>query len=416
MKISYRYSNVDPLHRKYTILLAFLPILNVYAFSFMKGLSLGMIVASIFAVFGVVKLFFNIKLYSKAIIPLSLLMTWIAFGSVGFLVPSEIGFDISLYIYSVLKLAVWGVIIISMSSSYFRPDIFVDVLVKVAIFSTSYLIFQAFMTYILGLSISNGFDLGIISANYTDYYYEQDLNAGQIRLASVWFEPAQYAAYIILACICILFKNDQLIENRLLKFSFLSFGLILSTSSAAIFWLFIIITTWAVWRKYVGVIFLVIFFSAIFYFSLNAEELLNQLRMQGVLGYSIYLAITKIEHWEDSARLGASFKTAFAILEYGAYKFSGIGIGSENILMNKLGLELLYLNSFSRIFIWSGFIGVSLYLFFYLYSVFIFRENKLSVLLLTYCFISGFYSTMWTSPESILYYSMAFYSGRCRIA
>lgn len=121
------------------------------------------------------------------------------------------------------------------------------------------------------------------------------------------------------------------------------------------------------------------------------------------------MSVTKLEGWETSARLGASFKAAFSILQYDLYQLVGTGFGSEDTVMKDLNMELLYLNSFSRVFITTGILGVLSYFIFYLFLAFKFRNNRLSFVLVTYCFVGGFYSTMWTSPDSILYYSLALY-------
>ena len=56
------------------------------------------------------------------------------------------------------------------------------------------------------------------------------------------------------------------------------------------------------------------------------DAFLSEIKSYGVFGYSLYIAMTKLEHWEASARLGVSFKVALRMMEYGAYKYIGIGI------------------------------------------------------------------------------------------
>ncbi|KHA61682.1 hypothetical protein NL53_05030 [Vibrio variabilis] len=347
---------------------------------------------------------------------LIVLFSWWLLGSIGVLFPSELGSSYTSYIYNSMKLMVWGVLIVFVGSRSFDGSRFVPLVINIALICTLYIFLQAFFAYILGFSVSNGLDLWIISANYDDYYYSQGLSSGQVRLASIWFEPAQYASYTLLALICLIFypnvsKDD---DNKVWKIILLSLGLVVSTSSAAIFWLMIVITLSFVWKKNIGVLISLVFIPILIFSILNFSILLDYIKDQGVFGYSIYLALNKLSHWEESARLGASFQTAFEILNYGLHKYVGIGIGSESILMSSLGLELQYLNSFSRVFIWSGILGVSVFILIYFYSILINYSNKLFVILFSYCFFSGFYSTMWTSPDSILYLSLAIYSLRVR--
>jgi hypothetical protein len=391
----------------YTITIALIPLLNVYGFVFIPGISLGMIITSIFAVVGFVSLISNFKISATSFPFMCLLFSWSLFGSISFFIPSSIGSDFFLYFYNLLKLLVWGILILS-SYKYLNTSFLIRVVIFVSCLATAYIFIQAIMAYILGVTINNGFNFGIIVANYSDYNYSQDVSDGQVRLASFWFEPAQYGSYIILSLICLYFKDDLKIKRRIEKIIFLSCGLIISTSSAAIFWMLIIFFIWLLWRGYITVISTTVFLISIFYLSIYFDDVLVFLQGQGVLGYSIYLALTKLQYWESSARLGASYKTAFELFNLYYYKYTGIGIGSEKALMQSMGLELLYLNSFSRVFIWSGFIGVISYVVFYLFMTVKFIKFKLPIVLLTYCFISGLYSTMWTSPESILYYSLSF--------
>ena len=392
----------------YTTLLATLPILNVYAFTFLTGISIGMMLATLFFLYGIIHLLYFRKLSSGGIVPFLLLIVWIALGSLGYFITGWVSIDFVSYAYNLSKVMVWGIIISVVSAHFFNEKVFINVVYKIAAVATFYIIFQSLLVFLFGMKISNGLDLGFISANYSQYVFEQGIHSEQVRLSSIWFDPNQYANYVLLAMICLLFGEDNFIKKRYYFFLF-SLGLILSTSTTAIIWLMILLVFFSMSIGYTGG-FIALFFGLISIFVLfNIDTLLDLLQNYGVLGHSLYMSITKLDGWETSARLGASFKAAFSILDYGLYKYVGTGFGSEDTVMKDLNMELLYLNSFSRVFITTGFLGVFSYFLFYFYLIFKFRNSRLPFVLVTYCFIGGFYSTMWTSPDSMLYYSLALY-------
>lgn len=376
----------------------------------MPGVSLGMMLATFFAMYGLLVFCLFFKVTRTSIVFFTLLLVWFILGSIGFILSGPIEIESLSYFYNTSKILVWGVIIVFASGKLFDSELFVELVIKISVVTTFYLFVQAVFVYILGINISNGLNLGIITANYSDYYFEQGLGSGQVRLSSIWFEPAQYAVYVLLALICLLFSKRRNVNTLKWYTIFFALGLLISTSTAAIFWLIIILTTKIVWRGNRGVIFSIFVLALFIFIFSNLDMVLNEIKNYGVLGHSLFLAVTKIGHWEDSARLGASYKAAFSILDYGAYKFTGIGFGSENNLLKGLGRELLYLNSFSRVLITTGILGVMAFVLFTVFSILLSRGSKLSVVLLSFCFFSGFYSTMWTSPESILFYSLALYS------
>jgi len=404
---------VDFSAKIYTTLLATLPILNVYAFTFLTGISLGMILATLFFLYGVAHLLYHRKLSNAGVAPFLLITLWTIFGSLGYFIQGWVAIDFASYSYNLSKMMVWGIIIAVVSSQLFCGKVFVNVVYKVAAITTLYIIFQIILVFVFGIKVSNGLNLGIISANYSQYIFEQGLHSEQVRLSSIWFEPNQYANYILLAMICLLFGEDNYV-NKKNYFILFSVGLILSTSTTAIMWLMILLLFFSMAIGYTG-IFITFFGGIISIFLIsNIETLLDTLQSYGVLGNSLYMSLTKLDGWETSARLGASFKAAFSILNYDLYQLIGTGFGSEDTIMKDLNMELLYLNSFSRVFITTGILGVLCYFIFYFYLIVKFRNNRLSFVLVTYCFVGGFYSTMWTSPDSILYYSLALYGYKSR--
>lgn len=410
LKLIYGF-NVDLTHKTktlFTILLACLPILNVYAFVFIQGLSLGMMIATIFFGIGFFVLIYKRKINKKSFPLILLLSLWLILGSLGFFLDGWVKIELSSYAYNLTKILVWGFIIALVSANFFYGKIFVNTVYTIAIVATIYLILQVLLVFLFGLNVSNGLNLGIISANYSDYIFDQDLDSGQVRLSSIWFEPNQYANYILLAMICLLFGEHNY-PNKKIIFLLFFLGLVLSTSTTAIMWLLILFLLMAIFHKRTRLLMIIFFVCFSFLLFLNLDNILNILKNYGVLGNSLYMSVTKLEGWKTSARLGASYNAAFSILNYDIYKWVGTGFGSEDHIMKSLNMELLYLNSFSRVFITTGIIGVLAYILFYLFLLFKFRRNRLSFVLVTYCFVGGFYSTMWTSPDSILYFSLAFF-------
>ena len=181
----------------FCFLLSLLTILNGYAFSFAGTFSIGMMIATVYALAGVFKWITRNKAKGVFYSPILLLIFFITLTllSVLSLYSSQIHYNALLY--DIAKIGVWATMISLAGYFYFDYKIFVRYLIRVAVVATVFLIVQVIAITLLRISIPNAFDIGIIRPTYIEYGYSIDHLASQIRLSSFWMEPAQYGNYIL---------------------------------------------------------------------------------------------------------------------------------------------------------------------------------------------------------------------------
>lgn len=396
----------------FCFLLSLLTILNGYAFFFAGTFSIAMMIATVYALAGVFKWFTRNNAKGIFYSPILLLIFFIMLTllSVASLYSSQIHY--SALLYDISKIGVWATMISLAGYFYFDYKIFAKYMIRVAVVATVLLIAQVIAITFLKISIPNAFDLGIIRPAYIEYGYSIDYLASQIRLSSFWMEPAQYGNYILAALAIGLFDRNTQIRNRKLTIYLFVFGILLSTSSGAIYMMLIFFMLYFLRsnakNKIIVIFLLTVSLCVVFIFS--NFSMLEQISGMGKLGYSVYRALTKIELWRDSARIGASFDVISSLSDYGIHKYIGLGVGNEIELLNSINREFSYLNSFAKTVTWTGYFGVMAYIMFFVSLIKRNRTNRIGRVLSLFCFIGGFYSGLWYSPDSIVFYIIAIYS------
>ena len=398
--------------KTFCLMLSLLTILNGYALFFAGTFSIGMMIAAGYAVAGVTKWLTNSKKKRIFYSPIWLLIFFIVLTLISMLFISQIKY-IDMF-YDIAKITVWAMMISFAGYFYFDYKIFARFMIRIAVLATIYLIVQVIAVTFLEISIPNALNFGIIRPTYSGYSFNVNHLASQIRLSSFWMEPAQYGNYVVATLAVLLFDRNTKIPKRKLIIGLLVLGIFLSTSSGAIYMMLIFFILYFLKSKNrfktISISFLILSLCLVFLFS--DFSTLDRLSGMGTFGYSLYRSLTKIELWRDSARIGASFDVISSLSEYGIHKYIGLGVGNEIRILNSLNRDFTYLNSFAKTVTWTGYFGVGAYLLFFLSVI---RRNKGNVIggvLALFCLMGGFYSGLWYSPDSIVFYIIAIYVTR----
>jgi hypothetical protein len=395
--------------KTFCLLLSLLTILNGYAFFFAGTFSIGMMITAIYSLASVVKWFIRNEAKRILYSPILMLLFFIILTLISLLYNNKFQYGQSLY--DLAKISVWSAMISFGGYFYFNYSIFIRFMIRIAVFATFYLIIQIILVTFLGISLPNALDLGIIRPTYSEYSFSINNLASEIRLSSFWMEPSQYGNYVVAALAALLFDRNTKIRKKNLIIGLFILGIFLSTSSGAIYLMFFLFILYVI-KSNVRYRFILMSFITILLcivvliFNFSILERFNEI---GTFGYSIYRSLTKIELWRDSSRIGASFDVISNFSEYGIHKYIGLGVGNELSFLKSLNREFMYLNSFAKTITWTGYLGVMSYILFFLS---VYKRNKrvlLSKVLISICFIGGFYSGLWYSPDSIVFYIMAIY-------
>lgn len=401
--------------RRFSVLLAFLTILNGYTFFFAGSFSLGMIFASFYSILSLIRLFFGGDLKKMILSPIFVLFGFVIITLIAILTlpSSQVAyFDIT---YDLLKTVVWAVMISISGYFYFDYKIFSKTMISIAVISTIFLLFQFFAISILGFSIPNAINLGVIRPTYTDYIYSIGGETSQIRLSSFWLEPSQYGNYMIGALIILLFdKTNSKVKNKFYTLLILV-GIVLSTSSGAIYMMIFVLFAFLISYKgrYPIIRFTLVlsaFLAIPLIIIIYNSNLIFFLKDYSTFSYSLYRAITKIELWRTSARIGSSLDVINLISRMPINKFVGLGVGNEIRFLSLIGREFTYLNSIAKTITWVGFIGMGIYLIFVFDLMIKSKKSNLSIMMILFCLLGGLYSGLWYSPDSIVFYTIALYS------
>jgi hypothetical protein len=394
----------------FSIFLALLTILHGYAFFFAGSFSIAMMVISIYVILGFMKLITYKHINKIFYYPILMVVLYILLTLFSLIELRDYQISSTGILFNILKMGVWASVISVVGYFFFDYKIFSKIYIRIAFIATIFLLLQVIAINVFHISVPNAVDLGFIRPTYPEYIHVTDHGSSQLRMSSFWMEPSQYGNYIIGALIILLFDKNLMISNKnILKFLFV-FGILVSTSSSAIFLMFVIFLIYIIINQFkykflnVLAIVLLLFFGIIFNFSI-----LDSLQNVDGIGYSIYRAVTKLEYWRESARLGSSLDAIIAILKLETAKIIGLGVGNEILFLNSLGREFTYLNSIAKTIVWTGYCGLILYFIFIYKLIERIKFNLLSTILVFVCFIGGFYSGLWYSPDSMVFYLIALY-------
>lgn len=387
-----------------TLILVLLPLLNCYAFGFVSNFSIGMLAMPII-IFNVLILYLLRAIKIKNIWAIFYLVVTLFLTGIQLIFSDKL--DISSSFYSAVKVAAWAFIItfaplcLDNLNQFFRFTINIGLIVYV------FLVIQLAMLFIFRMPLSNGIDLGFIKPFYEAYHYEIIPGMTGIRLSSLFMEPNQLGNYMVL-CLAITSLTSALHVHPFRKFllaTVFTSGVLISTSSAALFSLLIVGAVY-VFNKH-GAKFIIIaaaLLPAIYIILLESYFRWVSEGLSSGLGATLGAAVAKFFYWETNSRLGGSFD----ILNSLSFKemFFGQGLGVESYYIRSM--EFTYFNSMTRAILYSGIVGFLIYLVFLAKSLYLSRFFPFSVALILICGISGLFSGFWFSPDSILYYFAAF--------
>lgn len=405
----------DVVSTSYSIFLAFVPVMELYQ-SVIPILNIAEIFLIIFVFFSVIRIVMAGKkmILGKKHIqiqPFLLVLFWfVTTLFVGLVIQSGV-FSIIDVINRFLRIILWA-FSISISGYYFlKFNLFRKWVIRISLVATYYIILQTVIWNGLGVQlpyvISNGFltpssieyaDTATM-ANYYSYFY--------YRPASFFGEPAYYSYYVLLGIVLILFTVEKDNKSRIKKAIFLSFGVVLSTSTAGIYLLLL------VWMYYIYIKITEQYRSHIIsvfvYFCICVAIVVIGILALSIVFVSLGNLFTSMEqilmkpfNFVESARGGVSY-SLFDKLQ-GIHKVIGVGIGNEDIYLE---LEGQYYNSLTIILLGCGYLGIVAFLVFILnlYK----QKGTEKFILTTVYFVLCFTSAILYSHVSILYLTVVYY-------
>lgn len=390
----------------FSTLLIFIPLANCYAFIFFDKISIGSLLSLICFIVVFIYSIFNFRSLTFFNFPIIYFFTSFFFSLSIFIFAHDPTFDFNLIIFSLSKLFIWAILT---AFSYKIVDYYKlrSLIFSLSILSMLYFLFEIFCIYVLGLSVGNGLSLPGIKIFYDDYNHEFNNTVEQLRLSSFYLEPNQLSNLLVLSLIILIFDKSRSISYRY-TFTFLHITFIfLSTSSAGIYSLFLISLIYIFRFSFVLGLIITFCFTFLFLFIYsNPQEVFIFFSQFGSLGFALGIALSKISSILDSSRIGGSF----GLLDYLTFDHFIIGytIGYENVVSSLFNHQSSYANSITRVLFGAGVYGLILFLFFLLFLLNRFRSIPLSFSLILIVIFSGLYSGLWFSPDSIIYFTVAF--------
>jgi hypothetical protein len=277
---------------------------------------------------------------------------------------------------------------------------------RFAILLTLYILLQSIFFYIFSIYLPNIFNFWILTP-YADGYADYDaLGYGVIvRPASFLSESSFYGNFALCALMVSLFGQvGSIIFRREFYYRlFLTFGIILSTSTSAIVlaasvWIFYLLLSKTKITLIIILLFAFILVATGVSINLNADI--------GFLS-TITNSIDKLSlsSMESSARVGRGFGV---LNQFETHELLiGAGIGNHAYFLESLGMDNdVYLNSATKMVLHLGYIGTLIFITFFLFFIF-YRSTRLSALIIFIYLLKGFSSGMWFGMYGILYLVLA---------
>ncbi len=370
------------------------------------------ILYSIKSIFTINKINFKRLNFNYSAIIMTLSLIFISILSIIF--SNNTYISISSMFFNILKLLIASISVSLVNYLYFDYDIIFKWIIRVAIIATVYLIIQYLAYYFISIRLPNVFNLIVIKPFLASGQVE-DIFASvkQFRPGSFFLEPSHYGTYVTCALVIFLFNHNynDIKLNEIFVALFFTIGIILSTSTSA---LFIIPIVWFIYLRKTSIsnkvkllIIIIPIFATILMLSISN---VNILEILGPVGNSIKTSINKVTNYDNSARIGKSFSYINFLNEI--QKFIGIGIGNEDTFFTSIQIyNKVILNSISTLIIWTGYIGLLIYIFFII-KIIKNNKDKCSQTLLLIFIIKGFSSGMFINIFSILYLSIIIYRSK----
>lgn len=228
----------------YSVFLALMPVISIYA-SGVPGLNAGDILFVIFAFMAIFskasgRHSFNRK-QSNALLLLVVYIIFSACLASLFQAPT-LTHTIDIFVRSI-RFTFYVICVVLLSRQYFDFETAANVVVKVSIAATVFMIAQYILYFQFGI-ILKGFlpFLPVYSSEYVTQNYELMYSIYFYRPTSFFLEPAWYAQYVIVALAILLFRGSIRNKYDISGAIFITLGIILSTSAqglvfAAFLWM-----------------------------------------------------------------------------------------------------------------------------------------------------------------------------------
>lgn len=266
-----------------------------------------------------------------------------------------------------------------------------------AVLASIFLILQVVVYQLTGRAITVQIGSKTLGGTFENIYRDGNLTGKIFRFSSFFQEPAHFSYYAVLSLsLAVLYRESLVMKKRtMLGIGVILLALVCSSSTYAILLTAMLYASFVVlFIKYQGrsrsnmlgaVLLLLtgVIFLFIFHFSALWSYLLHKIASIGSTERTRFI-------WTES-RLFPSLQ-----------KWFGVGIGNEERYYHyKTGTEIGYMNSFSLVFLYAGFAGLTLMMSFFVKSWVCFHGPS-RVLLVLFAAIS-LYSTAFVSTTMVLY-------------
>ena len=308
-----------------------------------------------------------------------------------------------------LKILTWFFMITTVSNNFYSSKQMTKWFTRIGIILTIYLFIQTFFFYVFHIYLPNIFNFGFLKPYDEEYANYGVLGSGSIvRAASFFSESSFYGNYMLCSLLLFLGQNyKKMTKKNWFIVLFISAGIIVSTSTAAIIFL-VIIWLFYIWKIKVKKFFL---FSFLIIVALIAVPIF----LSGTLDFdngfmsSLKYAFDKFDYIDNSSRFGKSF-AYLSLLNQKQFLF-GIGLGNDLFFINSnvFGVDSVYINAVTSVIFQAGIIGMSLFTLLIIINIFksIKYRDLVSFLLFGIYFVKGFESTVFFSTYGILFLFIA---------
>lgn len=390
--------------KRFAFWFAFSFILNGYA-SGIPGISLGslvflfMIIASFIADSARIKRDNSIYLLIFSF----LIISFLDYSAAGLYGNPLIG---------ILKLIIWALMINQVCPVCFRFD---SVVRWMNIFSTiiiTYLIIQLVAYHGLGLYLPNIFDIGPLQPYDPDYADYERLSQSFVYRPASFLSESSFCGNYLLVTLLLNLERTRNIRDNIWFLAFLSLGIILCSSTAA---LVLLLIAWAIYFNRIssGLRIALVLCIVIGAIGLLGNPI--ELESNTSIGYSL----DKFNHLESSSRFGNSYN--FLSLLQGRDAAFGVGVGNETaFLMTRTPSDHIYLNSVTSLMFSVGYAGTFIMCIFisYLFVMSRVKRSRLSFCLLLFYVVKAFGSGILFSTYGILFlmivYADLIYGNYCK--
>ena len=383
--------------------LATMTILNGYAFSFMRGFSLAMLLTTFFAGLELMAWIRN-PARSIKIRPVFLVFWVYAVIQTFFVALTVNETNGSNIIYIILKIFIWA-LFLTFARYFFDYKLLVKYMKWVIAVTFVYLVLQYILHYVVNVSLPCSFDLGIIKSNYESYEYSIKSTQSVFRPGSFWLEPA-YLGYFYnsFLSLCLFDKStDELFLHKNRYILIACIGILMSGSTGGIGIMLILLLLWLLNKnKRQGIIGIMILVALAFFAFLFVQN--NWIESFKGISPSLDNTIWKLQNLDEVGRVGKSFELIERLPMI--YKPFGLGLGNESYFT---GGE--YMNGIVTVVMWLGYVGLGVWLALFAWAYLRYCKTTVQRVMLFVILFNGVFSGMYFGAHSFIYFLVAMYGG-----